>query len=559
MLRRNKNRRLQDIDPDQIFLDSSNLPSFDVGQFEGRIEKPISKRSIIILGSFFIVVILVFIGRSVFLQLFNGDYFASRSENNSLKTIPVPTPRGLIDDRNGIHLAWNDNDGRLYLRDSGLAHLIGYVGYPTQSEVDASPTTTGMDLVGKAGMEKQYNDALRGIDGKKIAEVNARGEIQSEYLYEPGYLGANIKLSVDSRVTAKLYEYIKKLASEYKYKAGAGVIMDVRTGEILAMTSYPEYDSEILSKGDDRAAINAFLNDKNMPFLNRVVAGLYIPGSIVKPIFAAAALKEGIITPEKKIYSKGYISIPNPFFPDKESIFKDWRVQGWVDMRRALAVSSDVYFYEIGGGFQDQKGLGIEKLGEYTRMFGFGTTTNIGLDNEGGGNIPSPAWKAENFKGDKWRIGDTYISSIGQYGFLVTPIQMVRVAAAIATDGKLVVPTVFAQNASSTAPYGQIDISQKIFKVVKEGMREGVTDSDGTARALNIPEVTVAAKTGTAELGVSKKLVNAWGVGFFPYENPRYAFSLVMEKGSRENTVGANMAIRNLLIWMGVNTPEYLR
>jgi penicillin-binding protein 2 len=559
MNRKNNKRHNIDIDPDQVFLDSSNLPSFDLDQFEGLIEKPISKSSLIILGSFFAAIILIFAGRAFFLQKVSGEYFATRSESNSLKRVAVPAPRGIIYDRNEVPLAWNDNLGRLYLKESGLGHLMGYVGFPTQEEITASSTIDARDLVGKAGVEKKYNDMLMGVDGKKIIEVNVKGEIQSEYLYEPGYLGQNIKLSVDSRVTKKFYEYIKKLSFDYKYKAGAGVIMDVKSGEILAITSYPEYEPDILAKGDDRKVINEYLNDSNMPFLNRAVAGLYVPGSILKPIFALAALNEGIITPEKQIYSKGYISIPNPFFPDKQSIFKDWKAHGYVDMRRALAISSDVYFYAIGGGYEGQKGLGIEKIGEYSRMFGLGSKTNIGLDKEGEGVIPSPKWKAENFDGDKWRIGDTYISSIGQYGFLVTPLQMARVAAALATDGKLINPTIFHKEEDFSSDYTQINVSKDIFKVVKEGMRRGVTDSDGTARALNIAGVKVASKTGTAELGVTKKLVNSWGVGFFPYDNPRYAFAIVMEKGSRENVVGANTAMRELLIWMSSSTPEYIK
>ncbi|MDO8493685.1 MAG: penicillin-binding transpeptidase domain-containing protein [bacterium] len=559
MFRKNRKRIIVDIDPDQIFLDSSNLPSFDTDQHEGQIERPISRQSFVLLGIFFAGIIAIFAGRSSYLQVYSGEYFANRSESNSLKRVSVATPRGIIHDRNGVSLAWNDTEQRVYGTESGLGHLIGYVGYPTQEEVDRSPTTTALDLIGKAGIEKKYNDVLTGIDGRKIAEVNAKGEIQSEYIYEPGYPGKNLELSVDSRVTKKFYETIKKLAFEYKFKAGAGVIMDVKTGEILAMTSYPEYEPGILSNGDDRKAINGYLNSAEMPFLNRVISGLYTPGSILKPIFALAALNEGIIAPDKKIFSKGYISIPNPFFPDKQSVFKDWKAHGWVDMRRALAVSSDVYFYAIGGGYEDQKGLGILKLDEYSKMFGLGTTTRMELDAEGDGNIPTPEWKAENFKGDKWRIGDTYISSIGQYGFLVTPIQMARMAGALATDGKIVTPTIFKSKDDLPVSYDQIDIPKVMFRVVKEGMREGVTDSDGTARALNLPEVKVAAKTGTAELGITKKLVNSWGVGFFPYDDPRYAFALVMEKGSRENVVGANSALRELFVWMGSSTPEYLK
>ena len=161
--------------------------------------------------------------------------------------------------------------------------------------------------------------------------------------------------------------------------------------------------------------INGYINNKNKPFINRAISGLYAPGSVVKPFVALAALSEGIISPEKKIFSAGQISIPNPFFPDKKTIFKDWKAHGWVDMRQALAVSSDVYFYEIGGGFEDVKGLGINKIYEYAKKFGLGEKTGIDLLGEAEGTVPSPAVKEKNNPADPlWRVGDTYISAIGQ-------------------------------------------------------------------------------------------------------------------------------------------------
>lgn len=563
-------RKNNNIDPDEIFLDSSNLPSFDTDLFEGRLEKPISTKAIVVLGLFFFLISLVYTARAYSLDIVNGEYFAKRSERNSLKSIPVEPPRGKIYDRNGVLLVWNELSGRTYLADSGISHTVGYVGFPTKEEMDLKVTDNPKEYIGKDGIEKKFNNILRGVAGRKIAEVDAHGDIISEHIFEPGVPGQNITLSIDSRITKKLYEEIHKLALEYKFAAGAGVIMDVATGEVLAVTSYPEYNPNVLVAGDDSSAIRSYMTDYKKPFLNRAISGLYTPGSIVKPIFAIGALNENLINPEKKIYSKGYISIQNPFFPDKQSIYKDWRAHGWVDMRRALAISSDVYFYALGGGYEDQAGLGITRLEKYAKMFGMGEATGIELPREVAGNIPSPAWKASTTKDSIWRLGDTYISSIGQYGFLTTPVQMARVLGAIATNGRLVKPTILLGNAtnndrylanvsSSALSYSEINISLESFKVAQEGMREGVTDSDGTARALNLFDLKVAAKTGTAELGITKKMVNSWGTGYFPYENPRYSFAVVMEKGSRENVVGANSAIRNVLEWMIVNTPEYIK
>ncbi|MEK7066444.1 MAG: penicillin-binding transpeptidase domain-containing protein [Patescibacteria group bacterium] len=559
-----------DIDPDEIFLDSSNLPSFDTDLFEGRLEKPISRGAVILLGSFFFLIAAVFTARAYSLDVINGEYFANRSERNSLKTIPVMPDRGKIYDRNGVPLVWNEISGRTYLKDSGIAHIAGYVGFPTQKDIDAGVTDNPKEYIGKDGVEKKFNSFLRGIAGNMVIEVDAHGMVISQHIFEPGTPGQNITLSIDSRVTKKLYEEIHKLADAYGFSAGAGTIMDVRTGEVLAMTSYPEYDPNVLVDGKDSKTIGSYMVDTKKPFLNRAISGLYTPGSIVKPIFAVGALHEKLITPEKKIYSAGFISIPNPFFPDKESVFKDWKAHGWVDMKRALSISSDVYFYALGGGYKDQKGLGIDRLDKYAMMFGMGEETGIELDREVAGNIPSPAWKASTTKDSRWRLGDTYISSIGQYGFLTTPVQMAKAVGALATNGKLVKPTIFLGNvtnsdkylgsaAVATEKYTQIDISPEDFKVVQEGMRQGVTDSDGTARALNLMDVKVAAKTGTAELGITKKMVNSWGTGYFPYDDPKYSFAIVMEKGSRENVVGANSAIRGLLDWMIVNTPEYIK
>jgi penicillin-binding protein 2 len=237
------------------------------------------------------------------------------------------------------------------------------------------------------------------------------------------------------------------------------------------------------------------------------------------------------------------ISLPNPYDPAHPSVFKDWRAQGYEDMRHALAVSSDVYFYEVGGGFQTQKGIGIDNIEKYVRMFGFGTTTNINFPGEQRGIIPDPAWKATNFKGEVWRIGDTYNTTIGQYGFQVTPIQAVRAVAAMANGGTLLTPTFLKDDIAR--PLTMISLDPSYFQIVREGMRLCVTE--GTCTALNVPYLDVAAKTGTAQLGVSKDLVNSWTIGFWPIEKPKYAFAVVMERASKTNQFGAALVIRALL------------
>jgi penicillin-binding protein 2 len=177
--------------------------------------------------------------------------------------------------------------------------------------------------------------------------------------------------------------------------------------------------------------------------------GVYTPGSIVKPFLALAALHEGVITPEKVIYTTGELKIPNPYNPTNFTIFKDNADHGAVDMRKALEVSSNVYFYQISGGFGDQRGIGIANIEKYMKLFGVGSKTGINASDEIDGTIPSIAWKEKRFPGDPWRIGDTYNTSIGQYGFQVTPIQMLRAVAGLAARGTLVTRQLFQQNVQS--------------------------------------------------------------------------------------------------------------
>lgn len=549
------------VEPDEIFLDSKNLQGFDRQQFEGRIEKPIAKKTILFIDVMFLLFAVIFGARLVYLQIQKGDAYLKRSQNNILEKAIIFTDRGIIYDRNKVALVWNQKTTeespiptRAYLS-PGFSHVVGYVSYPT---ADSSGNFWQGDFIGKGGLEKQYNDQLKGENGSKIIETDALGKIYSENIVNAPQQGTDLITTIDSRIQKELFSLIQNLAGGRSFSGGAGVIMDARNGEIITSTSFPEYNSEILSQGQDSAKINGYLTDKRKVFLDRDVSGLYTPGSIVKPFFALGALAEGVIDPNKKILSTGSISIPNPFFPDQKSVFKDWRANGWTNMMEAIAVSSDVYFYEIGGGYQGQKGLGIANLGKYAKLFGFGDKTGVDIPGEKFGTIPSPEWKLQNFKGDPWRIGDTYHTAIGQYGFQVTPMEMARAVGSIANEGKLLAPHFIVGDATKESQATILDLKKNYFDTVHEGMRDSVTF--GTAIALNVPYVQVAAKTGTAQLGVNRDKVNSWVIGFFPYENPKYAFAVMMEAGPSSTGGGAaSLIMRQLLDWMSTNTPEYFQ
>lgn len=570
-----RSKRGVEIDPDEIFLDSSNLPDFNVHQFEGRIEKPIPKKTLVWLGSFFLLIILLFSLRLWVLQVEKGEAYSIRSDNNILHNTTIFSSRGMIYDRDHNLLAWNaanpDNADfalREYATTSGFGHILGYVKYPSQ---DSSGLYYTQNYVAKDGVEAYFNDIISGKNGKKIVETNALGRVQSENIIQLPVAGNDITLTIDSGLQQKAYEEIKSLALDKGFSGGTGAIMDIKTGQIMCMVSYPDYDPNIMSNSQNSSDISALLKDPGNPFLNRFIDGLYTPGSIVKPFMALAALNEHIIDPMKQILSTGSISIPNPFDPTKKSVFNDWRPQGWVDMRHALSVSSDVYFYEVGGGYQDQPGLGIDRIDKYMKLFGYGQKVPDSFFSGPSGVIPDQQWKEDHFNGEEWRIGDTYHTSIGQYGVQVTPMQALIGVGTIANDGVVPQPTLILNTAgdsssqdvnsngnnSNQMPAKIIPIPQADFQVVKEGMRLSVLE--GVSKAVNIPDVEVAAKTGTAELGTQKKFINSLVMGFFPYQSPHYAFLFVMEHGPYVNTIGAPFVVRQLLGWISANRPQYFK
>ncbi|MCA9356215.1 hypothetical protein KC852_01705 [Candidatus Nomurabacteria bacterium] len=550
-----------EIDPEDILLDAHNIPSFDKQQFEGKLERPISKRSVYFISIFFLLAGFVFISKLYSLQIERGTVYAQKSDDNSYKEIFIFSDRGLILDRNGKEIAWNETQEgekyplRKYIAEPGFGHVLGYVSYPKK---DAYGFYWQDEYIGEYGVEKLYNEELKGQNGAYLYELDAikdtdeNTEPEVTKTIDP-IAGEDVTLSIDADIQAKMYAAIKSLAERAGYTGGAGAIMDVHTGEMIAMTSYPEFDPEVMSKRDDVAQIRSYQKDKSKPFINRVFGGLYTPGSPVKPFIAIGALNEDVITPEKQIYSAGQIELVSPYDKTQVYVYKDNKAHGWVDMRHALAVSSNVYFYEIGGGFEDQPGLGISKINYYTKLFGLDEKTGIELPGELAGVIPSPEWKAENFNGDIWRVGDTYHTAIGQYGFQVTPLALLRGITTIANNGIMLRPTII--KGATPDVVKNIEISDDYYQVVKDGMH--LVTQEGTAQLLSYLDFDLAAKTGTAQVGIAKKEVNSWITGFFPYDNPKYSFIFLMEKGPKDTSSATNAAYE-LLGYISKEKPEYL-
>ncbi len=548
-----------DVSFEEILLDSSNLPSFNIARLEGRIELPLSMRSIYSVGIIFCLVAFIFLGQLVKLQVIEGAELTRKGEQNRLEQALIIAERGPIYDRVGELIAWNEVDTtgeygfpvRAYNDSRGIGQLIGYVSYPQK---DTAGFYFRTEYLGRNGVEEAYNELLQGKNGKQLVEVNALGEVLSESVVSSQTPGTELHLSVDVGLSQAMYDLIATTTAQNGFRSGAGAMIDVTTGEVIAMASFPSYDPEVLADGDDAELIKSYNSDPRFPYLNKVVSGLYTPGSIVKPFVAYGALAEGIISPEKVIVSRGQIVIPNPYDPDNPAIFRDWRDSlGAMTIRDAIAYSSNVFMMAIGGGYEDQRGLGITKLSQYYRKFGIGSTTGIELAGEESGTIPDPVWKEKVFK-DDWRLGDTYLTSIGQFGVQATPLQMLRAYASLANGGYLVTPHIAKGKQGERL---DLNLKQDVLAIVRDGMRRAVIQEGGTARALERKDVAIAAKSGTAELGTSKAMVNSWIAGFFPYEKPRYAFILMMEYGPRANTVGASRVMSHVFEWMSVNRPEY--
>lgn len=554
-----RKRKKPEISFDEILLDASNLPSFNTGRMEGRMELPLSERSILVVGGIFCCVALLFFAQLFKLQILEGATLAQKSEQNRLETGLIVAERGVVFDRRGELVAWNEIDTteqydfpvRAYTDRRGIGQLIGYVSYPQK---DTSGFYFRTEYLGRNGIEEAYEEILHGKNGKQLVEVNVYGEVISESAVEPAEPGREIHLSIDTELSEVMYDLIATTTEKNGFRSGAGAIIDVHTGEILALTSFPSYDPEVLADGDDVELIQSYNDDERFPFLNKVIGGVYTPGSIVKPIVAYGALAENIISPNKVIVSTGALTIPNPYDPSNPAIFRDWRASlGAMTIRDAIAYSSNVFLMTIGGGYGDQKGLGITKLNHYFKLFGLGSTTGITIAGEQEGLVPSPQWKREVFE-DDWRLGDTYLSSMGQFGFQTTPLQMLRAYAALANGGSLVTPHVILGEQGEVK---NLTLDQEDLRVVQEGMRRAVIQNGGTARSLERADVEVAAKSGTAELGASKAQVNSWIAGYFPYEKPKYAFILFMEYGPRSNTVGAGSVMGKVFNWMAEHRKEY--
>lgn len=427
---------------------------------------------------------------------------------------------------------------------SSLSHIIGYEGKISKDEYQKLGDSGYLlnDFIGKTGIEASFESQLRGLYGKEQIEVDATGKAVKILAQEELQKGDNIYLTVDSKVQAKLESIMRAKMNMLGKTKAVAIVEDPNNGQILAMVSLPSFDNNDFAAGISQTEYAALLNNEDKPLYNRAISGEYPSGSIIKPVIATAALEEGIINENTSFLSAGGIRIDQWFFPD-------WKADGhgMTNVRKALADSVNTFFYIVGGGYLDFQGLGVYKIKQYAEKFGLGKETGIDLPNEKSGFLPTPEWKIAAKK-EEWYIGDTYHEAIGQGDLLVTPLQVVDYACALANRGTLYKPQVvmkyFSQEKNQEIEVlptilNTNFVQQANLEIVRQGMRQAVTQ--GTAKILNALPVSAAAKTGTAQWQDGKN-AHSWFVAFAPYEKPQIAIAVLVEEGGEGTAAAAPVA-----------------
>jgi penicillin-binding protein 2 len=435
---------------------------------------------------------------------------------------------------------------RYYVEGALLSHVLGFVG-PVDQEEYARLRSAGYqinDRIGKTGVELTYESILRGIPGVKEVEADASGRELRTLREQPAKPGQSLVLSLDIDLQRAITDLLRQ--SMGRSRNAVAIVMDVRNGEILALVSLPAFDNNLFTGKVDDAAVQRLLNDPGKPLLNHAIAEMYPPGSVFKQITGLAALQEGIANAGTRITSLGAIRVQNQYNPSLFDTFRDWAALGTLDFYGGIAMSSDVYFYYLSGGYSEGgrevfRGLGATRLAEWARRFGLGDKVGIDLPGESEGIVPDPRWK-EQTVGVPWVLGDTYNFGIGQGYVATTPIQIAVATAAVANGGEVLVPHVLREVRDMDGgvvrpPYRTVktnlNIDLRNINIMREAMRRAV--DTGTARTAASKEVRVAGKTGTAEFGEQRPdgsyQEHGWFAGFAPFDNPEIVVVVFHEQG----------------------------
>ncbi|MBL7156019.1 MAG: penicillin-binding protein 2 [Candidatus Pacebacteria bacterium] len=450
-----------------------------------------------------------------------------------------------------------ENIKRSYSDGPVFSQVIGFLGRIEKDELHFSTDYSTLDYIGKMGLEKSYENVLKGQKEKTVVMKNAKGQ---EFLREKvseANNGNSLVLWLDSDLQKKVAKTLESTLERTGALAGAIIAMDPKTGGILSLVSLPSFDNNIFFQKLSQEEWDQVFNHPQNPFWNRAISAAYPTGSTIKPLIAVAALEENIISAQKNILCLGKVTIDNPWFPDEPWVFHDWTTHGWVDLKKAIAESCNVYFYTIGGGYKEIKGLGEQRIKNYLELFGWGNLTNIDLPGEKSGLIPDKQWKEEYFdnSADKiWVPGDTYNLSIGQGYLSITPLQVVSSFSAIANGGNLLKPqlvkNIIDEDKNVVQDFEQYIIRDNFIdnnnlEVVRQGMRDAVIY--GSSVMLNDLPVKSAAKTGTAQTG-KKDYYHNWVTVFAPYDDPEIVLTVIIENVPEEQ-VAALPTAKEILNW----------
>lgn len=562
---------------------------------------------------FFVLLFTIFLFGALFVKLFSlqivqGSYYRNLSDQNRVKTSIIHAPRGIIFDRNNKPLVFNmpgfrkeqngktiflDHDQALKLIAQGekgieidtlryypftesLAHVLGYIGQITESEIKDKEFVSynGNDIIGKTGIERFYEQQLRGVDGKQLGEVNAMGKTVRTLGQTDPVPGKNITLTIDSALQQAAYDALKDTQK-------GTVIASTPNGEILAMVSKPSFDPNLFTMGQDykpatdaayQELADVLLDGENNPLLNRAIGGTYPPGSTFKLITAAAGLENKVIDDKYEVEDTGVLKVGA--FSFANWYFTQYgRTEGPVDVVKAIKRSNDIFFYKIAAL------IGVDRLSEMARKFDLGKQTEIDLGGEASGVVPDDTWKRKVI-GEQWYLGDNYHYGIGQGYLLTTPLQVNVLTQAVANSGTIYEPHL--RKDKEEKIHIKNFLSSKTISLIREGMIESCSPTgvawplfefkvqnsklkvDGknflevkpsTASAglkgdiKDYRQVVVACKTGTAQHGGEQTLPHAWITLYAPAYDPQVVVTVLAESSGEGSSIAGPIAKKVLEAW----------
>lgn len=518
------------------------------------------------LVSFFIIFVRLF-----HLQVVEGKGNRELADGNRIQIKIIHAPRGVIFDRNGKILAANSPAFRLFEKENKkaklitrdealelevkndpkasdlevdnvrsypmgekLAHVVGYIGEISQEQLE-DPKFKDYhlgDRIGKSGIEEEYEDKLKGIDGGEIIEVDSTGRKLRTLRRNAPIAGQNIYLTIDAQLQEKAYDELSKTLMKVGSCCGAVVAMDPTSGQVLTLLSLPSFDPNVITKATDDGAISEIFSDSHSPILNRVIGGTYPPGSTYKIISSLAALSSGKINANTTFQDNGVIYLGT--FKFTNWYFNQYgKTEGPVALIKAIQRSNDIYFYEVG------RIIGEGQLVDWSKKLKLGGKLDIDLPGEVAGLVPDDEWKRKTI-GEVWYPGDTLHMAIGQGFVLTTPLQILGMTSFIANNGTLFKPQLVLTDFKAKSLISNL-VSQDKINLIKQGL-ELVPKDGGTAWPFFTFPIQTAGKTGTAEFGDPKDKTHAWYTSYAPVTDPKIVMTVLVEGGGEGSSVASPIA-----------------